>query len=419
MPAIGRYRVGVSKQRSTPPGSQASLREANRARVVQALQQHGILTQVELAGVTGLSAATVHNIVKELSAAGTLQTRPGTRSGRRALVVSLARSLGLVAGVHVARRHLRVSIADLSHHIITERHLPLMQAHRADNELNRVALLINDMLSTLEAPQEELLAVGLGVAAPVDAESGMIGLPGALPGWEDVPLAQTLSRRLGKPVLVDADANLAALAESRLGAARGARHAAYVDVSYSISAGLVVDGSIYRGSRGFSGRLGQMILDEDGPRSAGGVRGSLDAYAGVRAMQELLRPRHGELRLRDIIQLAEHGDADCQRAIADAGRNVGVALAKLVSLLNPSRIIVGGELSAVGELLIGPIRHALELALQPGALGFPEVVRADLGERSAVMGAVLHALDSVPLADALAGGAPVLRLARRAGASIA
>ncbi|HWS57464.1 MAG TPA: winged helix-turn-helix domain-containing protein, partial [Actinotalea sp.] len=133
----------MAKDRATP-GSQTSLREANRARIVSAVQQRGSITQIELAGVTGLSAATISNIVKELTVAGVLHTAPTSRSGRRAQEVTLARNLGLVAGVHLAERSLRVALADVTHRVVAEQRLPLPPGHRADSSLDRVALMIEE-----------------------------------------------------------------------------------------------------------------------------------------------------------------------------------------------------------------------------------------------------------------------------------
>ncbi|UUT36481.1 FAD-binding protein [Microbacterium elymi] len=130
------YRVLVANQRRTP-GSQASLREANRARIVTAINKHGGLTQVELAAITGLSPASVSNIVRELAGVGVLRTTPSTRSGRRASLVTFNRAVGLVAGIHVNTRHLRVIVADVNRTVLSERHMPLARDHRADNELDR------------------------------------------------------------------------------------------------------------------------------------------------------------------------------------------------------------------------------------------------------------------------------------------
>ncbi|MGN6503617.1 MAG: winged helix-turn-helix transcriptional regulator, partial [Pseudolysinimonas sp.] len=169
--------------RNPTPGSQTSLREANRARIVDSLKHHGHLTQVELAGATGLSPATVSNIVKELSASGLLTTSITSRSGRRAIEVSLARQVGLVAGFHFSSRHLRVAISDVGRTVVAENHIPLALDHRHDRELDRATLLLSDMLQSLHATFGDVLGVGVALPAPVDAETGMIATPGLLRGW--------------------------------------------------------------------------------------------------------------------------------------------------------------------------------------------------------------------------------------------
>lgn len=118
---------------------------------MSAVQQRGSLTQIELAGVTGLSPATVSNIVKELTGAGVLHTSPSTRSGRRALQVTLARNLGLVAGVHFGTRSMRVALADASMRVLADQRMPLAPDHRADTGLQRAALLVGEMVASVDA----------------------------------------------------------------------------------------------------------------------------------------------------------------------------------------------------------------------------------------------------------------------------
>ncbi|HEY9497808.1 MAG TPA: ROK family transcriptional regulator [Terrimesophilobacter sp.] len=386
----------MATERRTP-GSQTSLREANRARIVDAIKKHGGLTQVELAGITGLSPATVSNIVKELSAGGVLHTSPTTQSGRRAQYVTLAHALGLVVGVHFSTRHMRIALADVAHTIVAEHHLPLAKDHRADNELDRTTLLIADMLDSLQASMSEILAVGVALPAPVDRKTGTTARSGILRGWDGIPVAEVLERRIRRPVFLDNAANLAALAELRMGAARGKQDAVFIDVGDGIGAGLVINGQIFRGHNGSAGEFGHTTIVENGPLCRCGNRGCLEAIAGGYAILDGLKGTHGNLKLNDVVTRAMGGDAGCTRAIADAGKHIGVAAANLSNLFDPERLIVGGELSRAGEILLGPIRHAMERSVIVDELSMPDVVQGQLGVRAATLGAVAHAIDQVAI----------------------
>lgn len=381
--------------RNPTPGSQTSLREANRARIVESLQRHGHLTQVELAGITGLSAATVSNIVGELSAIGVLTTSTTTRSGRRAVEVTLARQAGLVAGLHFSSRHLRVAISDVDRTIVAEHHAPLAHDHKHDREMDRATLLLSDMVDSLDTSLSELLAVGMALPVPVNDASGIIATPGLLRGWDGVRIADAMSERIQLPVFVDTEANLGGLAEGRYGAARGARGAAYIRVGYTIGGALLIGGSPYHGVNGRAGQIGHVTIDENGPICRCGNRGCLETLAGGPALLDLFREDSRFQRLRDVVLRAEEGDAGARRAIADAGRHIGIAAASVANLFDPDLIVVGGELGEAGELLLAPMRHALERAAPAGGTDLPEVVQGTLGERAELLGCLALAIDNV------------------------
>lgn len=382
-------------RRTPPPGSQTSLREANRARVIESLKRHGRLTQVELAGSTGLSPATVSNIVKELTASGLLHTSFTSRSGRRATLVSLARQVGLVAGVHFSSRHLRIAIADATRTTVTQTTLPLPLDHRHDAELDRLSLLLGDMMESLGGSVTDLLAVGLALPAPIDPRTGMVSTPGLLRGWEGVDVAESLTSRIGRPVHVDSEANLGGLAEAREGAGRTSRSSVFIRIGHTISAGIIVDGDLFRGVNGKAGQIGHVTLDENGPICRCSNRGCLETYAAGPALLSLFPPGEGMQRLGDLLQSAESGDGSSRRVIADAGRHIGVAAASLCNLFDPELIIVGGELGLAGELLMAPMRHSLERTALASADGLPEIVEASFGEWAETRGAIATALDQV------------------------
>ena len=386
----------MATQRRTP-GSQASLREANRARIVNAIKKHGGLSQVELAGITGLSAATVSNIVKELSLSGVLHTTQSIRSGRRAQHVSLAHALGLVVGVHFSTRHLRVALSDVAHTVVAEHHMPLARDHRADNELDRVARLLVDMLESVDATHSDLLAVGVALHAPLNRLTGMTARAGMMRGWDGVVISTALEKRIKRPVFTDNSANLSALAEARLGAGRGKNISVTLEVGDRIGAGIVLGGQIFRGAHGVAGELGHTVLLEDGPLCQCGNRGCLEAIAGGRAILEQLKDHSAHRKITDVVMGAMAGDSLCTRVIGDAGRHLGIATANLCNVLDPERIIVNGSLAQAGEILLGPMRHALERSIIIDNSLAPEIVQGQLGERSAVLGAVEYAIDAVAL----------------------
>jgi predicted NBD/HSP70 family sugar kinase len=385
-------------RRNIPPGSQTSLREANRARLVESLKRHGRLTQVELAGSTGLSPATVSNIVKELTASGILHTSFTSRSGRRATLVSLARQVGLVAGVHFSSRTLHIAIADATRTVVSQATLPLPVDHRYDAELDRLTLLLSDMMESLGGSVADLLAVGLAVPAPLDPRTRMISTPGLLRGWDGVDVAASLSARIDRPVYADSEANLGGLAEAREGAGRDTASTVYIRVGHTISAGLVVHGDLFRGVNGKAGQIGHVTIDENGPVCRCSNRGCLETYAAGPALLALFPPSERMPRLSDLIQASEAGDSSARRVIADAGRHIGIATASLCNLFDPELIVVGGELAGAGETLIAPMRHSLERTALPAVDGLPEIVETTFGEWAETRGAIAIALDHVSVA---------------------
>jgi predicted NBD/HSP70 family sugar kinase len=378
-------------------GSQSALREANRAMVVEAVRRYGGLTQVELAGTTGLSPATVSNIVRELVVSGLVEVRSTIRSGRRAQLVTIAHRSGVAAGVHIGQRHLRVALASPAHEVLAEQTLPLPAEHRVDTTLDRAALLVVDLVERIGSSLEEVLGIGVALPAPVDVDSGVIAVRNVMRGWDDVPIAQVMGERLARPVFVDNDANLAALAESRLGASRGTQDSVFVRVSYTTGAGIVLGGRIHRGASGTAGEIGHVQVDAAGDICLCGSRGCLNTVVGAQALLEPLRTSHGVLALRDVVARAVDGDPGCSQIVSDAGARIGAVVAALALGINPEVVVVGGELVETGDLLLDPIRESMRRSVLLGQAGPVEVVATELGQRAEAVGAIVQVLESTDL----------------------
>ncbi|MET9463670.1 ROK family transcriptional regulator [Streptomyces sp. NPDC006544] len=390
------------------PGSQSSLHRANLERVVRAVRLAGSLTQAEIARTTGLSAATVSNIVRELKEAGTVEVTDTSAGGRRARSVSLSGDAGIVIGVDFGHTHLRVAVGNLAHQVLAEESEPLDVDASWVEGFDRAEALVGRLIEGIGVGLDKVIGVGLGVPGPIDVESGTLGSTAILPGWAGINPRQELSRRLGVPVYVDNDANLGALGELVWGSGRGVKDLAYIKVASGVGAGLVINGQIYRGPGGTAGEIGHITLDESGPVCRCGNRGCLETFAAARYVLPLLQSSHGpELTMERVVELARGGDPGCRRVITDVGRHIGSGVASLCNLLNPSRVVLGGSLADAGELVLAPIRESVGRYAIPSAARQLSVLTGSLGGRAEVLGALALVLsemgDSTLLAENSSG----------------
>jgi predicted NBD/HSP70 family sugar kinase len=361
--------------------------------VLNALRARGALSRAAIAEHAALSRATVSSILGELQDAGlVVASDPRAESdghvGRPPALVRLDPSAGAAVGIDFGKRHLRVVLADLGHRILAERCLDMAPDHEAAHGIEVAAGLVEEVLAEGGIERDRLAGVGMGLPGPVNQQSGELGSATILPGWVGVRAAHAMTERLGLAVRVDNDANLGAIAEGTWGAAHGFSNVAYLKVSTGIGAGLIVDGRLFRGAGGTAGEIGHTVVDPAGPVCRCGNRGCLETLVGASALLELLRPALGEPTVRDVLTRAEAGDQRCRRVLADAGTAIGAAAANLCNLINPERIVVGGDLGAAGELLLASMRESVLRAAIPSAAANVEVVAGVLGERAEVLGAV-------------------------------
>jgi predicted NBD/HSP70 family sugar kinase len=377
-------------------GGLQSLRDANRRLLVQALSGRGVASRAELARITGLSRSTVSSLVNDLLKSGLIVERveedsapQSSQVGRPPVLIALSPSAGAAIGIDFGHSHIAVAVADLSHTVLAERWQEIDVDHLAVEGLDTGAELVEAALDEAGVDRDRVVGVGMGLPGPISDENQTVGSTSILPGWVGVNAADEMARRLGMAVDVENDANLGALAEAVWGAGRGAPDVAYIKASSGIGAGLVIGGRLHRGVGGTAGEIGHTPYREDGAVCRCGNRGCLETVARTDVItSSVAAGRGGPLTIGDVIDLARAGDPPAQRVIADAGRAIGVGVANLCNLLNPRRVIVGGELSAAGEILLAPLRDSLNRYAIPTAASDVTVVAGELGKRAEVMGAL-------------------------------
>mgnify|MGYP005856657047 CR=1 FL=1 len=277
------------------------------------------------------------------------------------------------------------------------------EASGAEGQIADMLALVDGLLGAM--PEGETLSgVGVSFGGPVDAPSGTVLQSHHVPGWDGLPLASRLSRRLGLPVLVENDANAVALGEFLYGAGRGVADLVYMTISTGIGGGIILDGQLWRGHHGVAGEIGHMVVRPDGPVCTCGNRGCLEALASGlsiarRAREALAAGRPGELLLalaggepdgitaELVFRAALNGDDAAKSVVAEAAADLGLAIAMLCSIIDPARVILGGGVAKAGEQLLAPVREAFRRHAFPLLVERVSIVRAAAIDEGGLLGA--------------------------------
>jgi predicted NBD/HSP70 family sugar kinase len=379
------------------PPRRADPRTTNLARILDVLRLEGPLARNDIVHSTRLSRATVSSLLNELLDRRLVREEVDSRrlgsGGRPPALVNIESSAAAGLGVDIGRTHVRVVVADLSLRVLAEDVEHVDVPEHPDETLKRVAAIADRVLKQAALDRGDLLGIGVGLPGPVDRASGRLGSATILPGWAGLAPRPELEKRLHAPVLVENDANLGALAEGQLGAGRGSRVLTYIKVATGVGAGIVVDGRLFRGASGAAGEIGHTTQANSGPVCRCGNRGCLEQLAGATALLTQMARAGVELDGLDaLVRLAADGHAGARRVLADAGEHLGLAVANLVTLIDADRVVVGGELGAAEELLVGPLRYAARSAAVTRAGSAIDIVPGELGERAEVLGAVILVL---------------------------
>lgn len=372
----------------------------------------GGISRAELARKMELTRSAVSAIVDDLVGKGLVRevavdpNLSNSSGGRPPIFLEINPHHGYVVGIDLGATHASLVVADFSAQVLQEVEFPL------DINLGPVACIptiderLQSLLEHLGISRQQVLAIGVGVPGPVVVEAGTVSAPPIMPGWDNFPIRDHLSSLWNTPVTLNNDAELGALGEWAYGAGREVQHLAYIKVGTGIGSGLLLDGQIYRGATGCAGEIGHITIQENGPLCSCGSYGCLEALAGGRAIarkarEAVLAGRRthlstiepvDKLTARDVAGAARLGDLVAQQIITTSGGYLGIAIADLVNLFNPSLVVVGGGVAQMGDLLLEPIRRAVrERSLRPAAQAVT-ITAAILGRRSSCMGAIVQAI---------------------------
>jgi glucokinase len=258
------------------------------------------------------------------------------------------------------------------------------------------------LIDELGAAAEELLddsvaAVGFGLPSRIDHQTGRVDGSVNVP-LQDVPLRELLTERLGRPVTIENDGNVAALAEHRVGAGQTARTMVMLTLGTGVGGGVVIDGKLLRDG----GELGHTVLVYDGIPCQGTCtgRGHLEAYVSGTAATKLAQEAFGPaVDAHRLVRLAVEGDSTAVEILDGIGRKLGAAIGSFVNIFRPQLVVIGGGFASAGDLLLEPARETMRREALPPAKGLAEIVRAELGTAAGLIGAALVAYDELDVLE--------------------
>jgi predicted NBD/HSP70 family sugar kinase len=389
---------------SMPTADAAGMRTQNSTLLLNLIWRERQISRADIARKTGLSPSTVSAIVGELDEAGLVrEIGAGTsRGGRRPVLVGFRDDAFALVGVELGATHVSAVLTDLRGNVRAFRESHVAVREDPAGALAKASELIDDCLTAERVSRRRVVGIGVAVPSPVHPQRPGKLSPVVLPAWRDFDVQETLADAYQLPVFVDNDANLGALAERFWGAGAGGEDLAFIKVATGIGSGHIINGALYRGSGGTAGEIGHIAIDPNGPQCVCGLRGCLATFIGADALLARAAKAWGKRKKKptvaDIIAGVRSGDPVAKELVDEVGHYLGIAVAGLLNLLNPAVVVLGGEITSVGDLLLDPLRASIRSRALSTSVAETRIVSSRLGERSIAVGAATLVL-ATALAD--------------------
>lgn len=366
-------------------------------------------TRGELGEVTGLARSTVAQRIDALIEAGLVVEVGGAPStgGRPPSLLGFNADAGLILAADLGATHSRIAVCNLLAESLAETTAEIDINGGPDVVLGWLEETFDGLIAEIRRSPGEVRGIGIGVPGPVDYAHGVAVNPPIMAGWHLHPIKDRFASRYGAPVLVDNDVNIMALGEYWVMEPK-VDDFVFVKVGTGIGSGLILGGILHRGANGAAGDIGHVRASSDDVVCRCGNNGCLEALAGGAAIAARLSDSGLEASgSRDVVRLVERGNELATRSVRDAGRLIGQVLASMVNLLNPSMIMIGGDLAKAEQQLLAGIREVVYQRSTTLSTTDLIINVSSLGDRSGVIGAAAMAIDHIltPRAvdEALAG----------------
>jgi glucokinase-like ROK family protein len=369
----------------------AEMRGINRSAVLEIVRRQSPIARTTIASELQVSLPTVMRIVDGLVADGFVRAQGGTEwsGGRRRPLLEFNAEGNLVLGVDMGGTKLYGAISDIGGHILGE---AVMERDGASGEECYVLLtkLIDGLMAGSGLRGRHVRGIGVGAPGITDHTQGVVKWAFAL-SWKDFPLKSRLNKRYRLPITVDNDVNLAALGEQWFGAGQGVQNMILITIGAGIGAGIILDGTLYRGSRDASGEIGHMIPDREFLGKSYVDFGALESVAsatGIARRARGMTSAPADVASDGVFEAARRGEAWALELVAETVDYLTIAIANLSVSFDPELIVLGGAATPYASMLADAISRRVQGTIP----SLPRLEASNLGLRAAVMGAVVTVL---------------------------
>jgi glucokinase-like ROK family protein len=372
------------------------MREINRAAVLDFIRRHSPVARSEIAERLHVSLPTAMRVVEDLLSEDLVRycgSSPST-GGRPRSLIEYNGSAHAVIGIDLGGSHTFGTVADLFGNVQCELDVS-RQNGDAQANLQSLFEVIEQLLDAPRPAGQRVRGIGIGVPGFTRTPEGIVTWVPSL-GWRDLPLKDILHERFNLPVFVENDVNLAALGEWGFGAGREVRDLVCINIGTGIGAGVIIDGALHRGYRQSAGEIGYILPGLNYLNCPVTKYGALESQAsglgiarrGMQALADLGRPAASDLSAEDVFGAARDGESWATAVVAETIDYLAIAIANVTAIFDPEVIILGGGVAGSADLLIDPICKRVR-----GCTPFdPALVASPLGQRAAVMGAIMLVL---------------------------
>jgi len=387
--------------------SPESMKKSNQSLILNTIRTKGPISRAKLSRIVKLSPPTVSRIVDFFLQEGIVSEvgKEESIGGRKAVLLEFNSNIGYVIGVDIGEVKIRAALGDLKGNIVEETFASTFPHKGGDITLKQLITTLHTLFNRSKVKRSEVKMIGVSVPSPVDRTTGKVILASTIDGWRNLPLKDILQTEFEIPVLVENNVNMAAIGEKCYGTGGRNKNLIYVAVSTGIGTGIILEDKLYYGTRDLAGEISHMAIEKDSWQKDYGFHGCLETLISGDAMVEEVKDyiKKGyrsiipelveEERISPdvIFTAASKGDKLAREAVTKISRYLGIAIANLVSVLDPEIVVLGGDIVLAGEFpleIISGIVKRLAPAL-------PEIVLSKLGNKASMYGAVAMVLDKV------------------------